>query len=130
MTTDITGGRSLVEMFVDIPIAGIELVPGTDMDDADTYRFAVDLTREGMYAQAVQLLEPLAEREPDRSVRELLARAYFMRAQLAKAEALFRELVDEAPDDAFLREAIVRTLERRSRPGEAAAHRRVAEALG
>lgn len=130
MTPDTTGGRSLVDMFADIPIAGIELVPGPEMDDADTYRFAVDLVREGMYAQAVALLEPLADRLPDRSVRELLARAYFMRAQLAKAEDLFRDLVEECPDDAFLREALARTLERRSRRGEAAQQRRVAAALG
>lgn len=129
MTTDITGGRSPVDMFADIPIAGIELVPGSEMDDADTYRFAVDLVREGMYGQAVTLLEPLAGRVGDRSVRELLARAYFMRAQLTKAEVLFRGLVEQHPDDRFLREALARTLQRQSRHTEADAHRKVALAL-
>jgi cytochrome c-type biogenesis protein CcmH/NrfG len=100
------------------------------MDDADAYRFAVDLVRQGLYREAVELLEPLAGRHGDRSVRELLARAYFMRAQLAKAEELFRGLVDDHPDDAFLREALARTVRRRSGHAEADGHARVALALG
>jgi predicted Zn-dependent protease len=129
MTTDLTRGRPLVDVFADIRIDGVELVPGTEMDDADAYRFAVDLVRQGLYREAVELLEPLAARHGDRSVRELLARAYFMRAQLAKAEELFRGLVDDHPDDAFLREALARTVRRRSRHAEADGHARVALAL-
>jgi Flp pilus assembly protein TadD len=129
MTTDLTRDRRLVDVFSDIRIDGVELVPGTDMDDADAYRFAVDLVRQGLYREAVDLLEPLADRHPDRCVRELLARSYFMRAQLAKAEDLFRGLVEDHPDDAFLREALARTVRRRSRHAEAAAHHRVALAL-
>ncbi|MGF1648811.1 MAG: tol-pal system YbgF family protein [Kineosporiaceae bacterium] len=129
MTTDLTLGRPLVDVFADIRIDGVELVPGSDMDDADAYRFAVDLVRQGLYGEAVELLEPLAVRHPDRCVRELLARAYFMRAQLAKAEELFRGLVEDHPDDAFLREALARTVRRRSGHAEADAHDRVARAL-
>lgn len=130
MTPDITAGRGLVEAFADIPVAGVELVPAAEMDDAATYRFAVDLVRQRMYREAVDLLEPLAEREPGRSVRELLARAYYARAQLVKAEHLFRGLVEDHPDDRFLHEALARTLQRQGRHAEAEGPRRLAAALG
>jgi Flp pilus assembly protein TadD len=129
MTTDLTRGRRLVDVFSDLRIDGMALVPGADMDGADAYRFSVDLVRQRRYRDAVELLEPLAARHPDHSVRELLARAYFGRAQLAKAEELFRGLVADRPDDAFLREALARTVRRRSRHAEADGHERVALAL-
>lgn len=99
-------------------------------DDATTYRLAVDLMERGLYREAVGQLEPLAERFPDRSVRELLGRAYVNRARLAKGEAIFRALVDEYPDDPYLHEVLARVLRRRSRHDEADTHQRLAAALG
>ncbi len=120
----------LVLSLADVRLADVELVPGTDMDDVQTFRFAADLATQGQWGEVVSLLEPLRARGSERCVRELLGRAYFARAQLARAEAVFRALVEEFPDDAYAREALARTLARLSRHGEAATQRRLVAALG
>ena len=61
---------------------------------------------------------------------ELLARSYFGSAQLTRAEAALTRLVELAPANAWARRALARTLERQSRPADAAVHHRVADALG
>ncbi|MEZ7007360.1 DsbA family protein [Streptomyces sp. AD55] len=76
------------------------------------------------------LLTPLlAEQGTDRGVRTLAARAFFHSAQLAQAEAMLRPLVTQAPDDSYARLLLGRTLERRGRAEEAAAHLRLATAM-
>ncbi|GAA3747775.1 Flp pilus assembly protein TadD [Spinactinospora alkalitolerans] len=79
---------------------------------------------------AARILAPLAEAEPDsRSVLELLGRAYFHSAQLNRAEATFRRLIELDPCDAWAHIALARSLERQSRDTEAAPHRRMHAAM-
>ena len=85
----------------------------------------------GQPIEAARLLEPLVEVEPaNEAALELLARAYFGSAQLTRAEDALTRLVEMAPASGWARRALARTLERQSRPGEAVAHHRVADALG
>ena len=85
----------------------------------------------GQPAPAARILEPVVEAEPaNAAALELLARAYFGAAQLAKAEESLVRLVELAPANAWARRALARTLERQSRPADAAVHHRVADALG
>lgn len=82
-------------------------------------------------AEAARILEPLAEEQPgNRTVIELLGRAYFHSAQLSRAEETFRRLVDLDPCNAWAHEVLARTLERQSRPGEAEPFRKLALAMG
>ncbi|WP_396448263.1 tetratricopeptide repeat protein [Actinomadura sp.] len=83
------------------------------------------------YAGAARLLAPIAEADPgNRAAAELLARAYFHSAQLGRAEAAFRRLVDLDPCNGWAHEALARTLERRGRADEAGAFRKLARAMG
>ncbi len=85
----------------------------------------------GQPVEAARVLEPLVASEPGNvAALELLARSYFGAAQLQKAEDALRRLVELAPADGWARRALARTLERQSRPVEAGAHHRVADALG
>ncbi|PRX97344.1 tetratricopeptide repeat protein [Allonocardiopsis opalescens] len=79
---------------------------------------------------AARVLEPVAEAEPNnRTVLELLGRAYFHSAQLRKAEATFRTLVELDPCDSWACIALARTLERQSRTSEASRYRRLHAAM-
>jgi predicted Zn-dependent protease len=85
----------------------------------------------GQPAEAARLLLPVVEAEPaNEAALELLARCYFGSAQLARAEEALLRLVELAPANGWARRALARTLERQSRAGEAAAHDRIADALG
>ncbi|SNS66729.1 Tetratricopeptide repeat-containing protein [Geodermatophilus pulveris] len=85
----------------------------------------------GQPIEAARLLEPLVAAEPaNGAALELLARAYFGSAQLARAEDALTRLVSMAPSDGWARRALARTLERQSRADEAVPHHRVADALG
>jgi Flp pilus assembly protein TadD len=85
----------------------------------------------GQPIEAAKVLLPVVEAEPDNEAAlELLARAYFGSAQLARAEESLTRLVEMAPANGWARRALARTLERQSRGAEAAAHHRVADALG
>ncbi|TFV64095.1 tetratricopeptide repeat protein [Geodermatophilus sp. DF01-2] len=85
----------------------------------------------GQPIEAARLLEPLVAAEPaNEAALELLSRAYFGSAQLGRAEEALSRLVEMAPANGWARRALARTLERQSRAGEAAAHHRVADALG
>src|SRR5690606_29518741 len=75
---------------------------------------------------AARVLAPLAEEEPrNRTVLELLGRSYFHSAQLAKAEEVFRKIIELDPCDAWAHIALARTLARQTRADGAAPHRRV-----
>ncbi len=65
----------------------------------------------------------------DRAVHTDLARACFDSAQLHRAEAAFRTLVDLDPTDVWARRGLARTMRRLSRRDEAAAQDRIADAL-
>ncbi|HYH24853.1 MAG TPA: tetratricopeptide repeat protein [Blastococcus sp.] len=85
----------------------------------------------GQPAEAARILQPVVDAEPaNEAALELLARAYYGSAQLARAEESLGRLVDMSPSNGWARRALARTLERQSRSGEAAVHHRMADALG
>jgi predicted Zn-dependent protease len=85
----------------------------------------------GQPAEAARILPAVVEAEPGNAAAlELLARAYFGSAQLSRAEAALDRLVQLAPANGWARRALARTLERQSRPDDAAVHHRIADALG
>jgi Flp pilus assembly protein TadD len=111
------------------------------VDQGVTQPFEIDLHSEflradlflamGRPTEAARILTAVVEAEPaNEAALELLARAYFGSAQLARAEEALIRLVDLAPANGWARRALARTLERQSRPTEAAVHHRVADALG
>jgi Flp pilus assembly protein TadD len=99
------------------------------MDDVERFRTAQRLVSAGEAHSAIQVLEPLLADDAPSSVLLLAGRAAFATAQLARAEALFRQLVDRDPADHYARAALGRTLSRRSRHHEAVVHLRLATAL-
>ncbi len=85
----------------------------------------------GQPTEAARILERVVEAEPaNEAALELLARAYFGSAQLARSEGVLTRLVALAPANGWARRALARTLERQSRAADAAVHHRVADALG
>jgi Flp pilus assembly protein TadD len=81
--------------------------------------------------EAARLLDPVVEAAPEHTAAlELLARALFASAQLARAEEALRLLVERRPDDSWARMALARSLERQGKSAEARVHRKMAEALG
>lgn len=85
--------------------------------------------RAGQPAEAARLLQPVVEAEPGSdSALELYARALSASAQLERAEAAFRLLVEHRPDDGWAHFALARTLERQGKDGTE--QRRIAAALG
>jgi predicted Zn-dependent protease len=85
----------------------------------------------GQPTEAARILTAVLAAEPENEAAlELLARAYFGSAQLNRAEDALTRLVELAPANAWARRALARTLERQSRPDDAAVHHRVADALG
>jgi Flp pilus assembly protein TadD len=85
----------------------------------------------GQPTEAARILTAVVEAEPENEAAlELLARAYFGSAQLSRAEEALARLVELAPANGWARRALARTLERQSRPDDAAVHHRVADALG
>jgi Flp pilus assembly protein TadD len=99
-------------------------------DSVALYREASQLLQDRRVREATQRAEELASLEPDaRSALELLARTYFAGARLGRAAEVFQRLVDGDPIDVFARIGLARTLQRLSRPDEAATHARIAVAL-
>jgi Flp pilus assembly protein TadD len=85
----------------------------------------------GRPTEAARILEPVVAAEPaNQAALEMLARSYFASAQLTRAEEALTRLVALAPANGWARRALARTLERQSRPAEAVAHHRMADALG
>src|SRR5687767_714130 len=112
-----------------------------DVGRGMTQPFEIDLHSEflradlflamGQPTEASRILARLVEVEPaNEAALEMLARAYFGSAQLAKSEDALTRLVEIAPANGWARRALARTLERQSRPDDAAVHHRVADALG
>ena len=94
------------------------------------YRTAFDLLARRAPKEALEVLEPALEQEPDNTgLRTLRAWSYLMRAQLEKAEAELRGLVEENPSDDWAQHALGRALERQSRYAEALPHLRLAAAM-
>ncbi|MFS8104967.1 tetratricopeptide repeat protein, partial [Lentzea alba] len=83
------------------------------------------------YIGAARLLAGLVEEVPFQTdLCLLLARAYYHSAQLAKAEAQLRVIVDRDPVEHYAHLLLGRTLERQGRPEEAAPWLRLAAAFG
>ncbi|GIH08635.1 hypothetical protein Rhe02_67020 [Rhizocola hellebori] len=83
------------------------------------------------YLVAAELLESVVADAPaDVAPRELLARAYFHSAQLKRAEAQLRLIVQRHPTESYAHLMLGRTLQRQSRHEEAQSWLRIAAALG
>lgn len=82
------------------------------------------------YATAALILADLADEVPEQvAPRLLLARAYYHSAQLLRAEAELRTVIDLDPVEQYARLLLGRTLERQGRDADAAPHLRMAAAL-
>lgn len=94
------------------------------------YRTAYDLLAARAPAEALEVVEAALVEDPrNTGLRSLRAWAFLMRAQLHKAEAELRALVEETPDDLWSRHALGRVLERQSRLKEALPHLRLAAVM-
>ncbi|MFH8370651.1 tetratricopeptide repeat protein [Streptomyces sp. NPDC018031] len=82
------------------------------------------------YAAAARVLGGLVEEVPEQTApRLLLARAYYHSAQLRRAEAELRIIVERDPVEHYARLMLGRTLERQGHTEEARSHLRIASAL-
>lgn len=94
------------------------------------YRTAFDLLARRAAMEALDVLAPALDQEPDNTgLRTLRAWAYLMRAQLQRAETDLERLVAENPSDDWAQHALGRCLERQSRYAEALPHLRLAAAM-
>jgi predicted Zn-dependent protease len=97
---------------------------------ADAYQQAWHLLEASSPQKAIEILTPAIDAEPgSASLRTLRAWAYFQSAQLSRAEAELRTLVDANPTDVWARFALGRVLERQSRYAEALPHLRLAAVM-
>lgn len=100
------------------------------IDDVERYRWATRLLTSGDPHSALQVLQPLLDSEQDNpTVLLVAARAAFDSAQVARAEELFRRIVELDPADHYAHAGLGRTLQRRHRHREAIPHLRIASAL-
>ncbi|WP_432136699.1 MULTISPECIES: tetratricopeptide repeat protein [unclassified Streptomyces] len=82
------------------------------------------------YTAAARVLDGLVAQVPEQTgPRLLLARAYYHSAQLKRAEAELRVIVEREPVEHYARLLLGRTLERQGRAEEAETHLRIASAL-
>lgn len=82
------------------------------------------------YITASRLLAELVAEVPENAaLGMLLARAYYHSAQLGRAEAQLRTLLEQDPASDYAHLLLGRTLQRQSRHDEAAGHLRLAEAM-
>ncbi len=103
--------------------------PG-QQDPTSAYRVAHDLLNRRAADEALSILEPaLAEDPTNTGLRTLRAWAYLIRVQLSRAEGELRALLEEHPDDLWVRFALGRALERQSRYDDALPHLRLAAAM-
>ena len=104
--------------------------PTRSYHPAEAYHEAWRLLEERAPQQALALLDPLVEAEPDSaSLRTLRAWAYFQSAQLGRAETELVGLVDRCPTDVWARFALGRVLERQSKYADALPHLRLAAVM-
>jgi tetratricopeptide (TPR) repeat protein len=99
-------------------------------DLGTAYRVAYDLLARRAADEALELIEPALEAEPAiTGLRILRAWAFLIRVQLGRAEDELAQLVEERPDDDWVRFALGRCYERQSRYAEALPHLRLAAAM-
>jgi predicted Zn-dependent protease len=105
-------------------------VPQVPMDPVQRYHEAWRLLEGRQPRDAIALLDPAVEQEPQStSLRTLRAWAYFQSAHLSGAESDLRMIVEERPTDVWARFALGRTLERQSRLQDALPHLRLAAVM-
>lgn len=103
--------------------------PG-QQDPESAYRVAFDLLGRRAPDEALEVLAPALAQDPvNTGLRTLRAWAYFIKVQLVRAEAELRSLVEENPDDDWVRFALGRVLERQTKYAEAIPHLRLAAAM-
>ncbi|MES0835244.1 MULTISPECIES: DsbA family oxidoreductase [Nocardiopsidaceae] len=96
-------------------------------EEVERFRLAEALLDSGDPLGALTLLRPLLDGyAADRGVRLLAARAHYRSAQLNRARRGLEALVEEAPDDAYARLLLGRTLQRQGEEESAAPHLRLA----
>lgn len=115
----------------DLPLRAPGIVfPGAEARPESAYRTAHDLLERRAPSEALKVLEPALEQEPDnRGLRLLRVWAYLMRAQLVKASDELELLVADDPSDVWAQHALGRAYERQSRHREALPHLRLAAAM-
>lgn len=97
---------------------------------ADAYHRASLLLDASSPLEAIEVLGPAIEAEPESAaLRTLRAYAYFLTAQLQRAEGELAVLVELNPTDLWARYALGRALERQSRYAEALPHFRLAAVM-
>ncbi|WP_173167422.1 tetratricopeptide repeat protein [Phytohabitans suffuscus] len=100
------------------------------MNMLEQYRQALLFMEMGHPGDAARLLAPIVTAEPGNAEARLrLALAYYGSAQLNRAQAELRVLVDRDPTDHYSHHLLGRTLERLNRPAEALPHLRLAAAM-
>lgn len=96
----------------------------------EAFRRAEALLAERRPLEALRELAVVLEAAPEQVGVQLLAgRAYLGSAQLKRAEAAFRKVLEIDPSDHYARFALGRTLQRQSRLPEALAQLRMAAAM-
>ena len=106
------------------------LAASLDRNPVDAYRQAWLLLQEREPRRAIALLDPAIDAEPQSaSLRTLRAWAYFLSAQLQRAETDLTRLVEDCPTDVWARFALGRVLERQSRYADALPHLRLAAVM-
>jgi tetratricopeptide (TPR) repeat protein len=120
----------MVDMDESFELAAPAVVFPGQRDLESAYRVAYDLLARRAAAEALEIIEPALDAEPDNTgLRVLRAWAFLIRVQLERAEAELSRLADERPDDDWVRFALGRSLERQSRYAEALPHLRLAAAM-
>lgn len=96
----------------------------------EAFRHAESLVAQRRPLDALAALAPVLDAAPDApSVQLLAGRAYLGSAQLRRAEAAFRRVLELDPTDHYARFALGRTLQRQSRLSEAQTQLRMAVAM-
>ncbi|MDQ8703943.1 tetratricopeptide repeat protein [Streptomyces sp. LHD-70] len=109
---------------------GPEGAVGREESTVERWERAGLLFGEKRYAAAARLLVEVVEEFPEHTAaRMLLARAYYHSAQLGRAEAELRLVIERDPVDAYAHLMLGRTLERQSRKEEAEPWLRMAGAF-
>ncbi|QZY29087.1 hypothetical protein [Nocardioides coralli] len=104
------------------------------LDAHGSWTWAQELFDRRDYYGAARVLQHLVDTHPVEAelgaARELLVRSYYHSAQTGRAVEAARELLQRDPANGYAALLLTRSLERASRRDEAAAARRVSDALG
>lgn len=104
--------------------------PGEPTSPFAAFRRAESLLAARRPLEALKVLQPVLEAEPDKpSVQLLAGRAYFHSAQLRRAEAAFNRVIEIDPSDHYARFILGRTLQRLGRLVEAIGQVKMAFAM-